>query len=159
MKIKIDGLDPTDILLALYNHARFEGPRFHDRPLIVKHIPAKGDWDPAAALIDQRDAHHCDLSFDGVDLGAGVRPLYVDLSDIEFDSDRYDRCHGIGLAAKVIASLRDAYVQEFEQSKDKARDFKKLLWQVNQKVQEETASGQLDQEPDSMFKASSRSKL
>lgn len=136
MKIKIDGLDPTDVLFALYNNAHFEGPRFHHQPVLsflVKRIAAKANWKCSAALIDRLDKNNVSLSFDYVDLGAGLRPLHVDLSGIEFNSYRYDRCHGSGLAAKVITSLRDVYVQQFKSYKDKDGDFKQLLWQINTK--------------------------
>jgi hypothetical protein len=41
----------------------------------------------------------------------GPKPLWVDLADVKFDPERYDRAHGEGHAQAVIDELIDALLK------------------------------------------------
>ena len=105
MKVNIEGLSTSDVLLALYNNAGFKGTGFSNQSNMMQllfSMAPKGRLARAKELI--RDSKN--YYFDYVDLGAGPRPLKVDLSNNEFDPHLFDRDHGIGAAEKAISDLR-----------------------------------------------------
>ena len=117
MKIIILGLHKADVLLALYNHAKFAGNDFEAQPLlkvIYENNPC-GCIKSAHELIDNALKRN-EFYFDFIDLGAGLRPLKVDLSGFYFESSSYDNFHGFdGYAGKVIDQLRAAIVAKLKE--------------------------------------------
>ncbi len=109
MKINIIGLDKADVLLALYNNAKFNGSGFASQPM-MKILASMAP--PVKVEAARKEIEKCSKTgrykFDYVDLGSGPRPIKVDLSGFEFDSSSYDQDHGDGLAVTVISNLRKA---------------------------------------------------
>lgn len=113
MKIDITGLDKAAVLLALYNNALFSGPGFaHDPSFgIMSRMTPAAPIDAAVKEIERRSGGANDY-FDYIDLGSGSKPLKVDLSGFDFESDLYDHDHGEGAAQRAISPLwRPAGVQ------------------------------------------------
>jgi len=121
MKIEIVGLSKADVLLNLYNNAKFAGEGFASQPMmkVMYRMNPFGKSEAADAAIEKAIKNN-DFYFDYIDLGAGPRPLKVDLSGFDFDSTNYDRNHGHdGYAAEIIDRLRAAVI---EQCKDAPKD-------------------------------------
>lgn len=104
MNVNIADLSKEEVLLALYNNALFCGAEYTNQPRfnVLALTLGRGKKELAQSLIESGQ-----LSFDYIDLGAGSRPLKVDIAKDEFNPDYYDREHGEpGYAMKIIDSLR-----------------------------------------------------
>ena len=132
--VEIVGLSKTDVLLALYDHAKFAGKAFQTQPMlkIMANMAPQGNRAMAEKLVNEAFCND-NFYFDYIDLGAGPRPIKTDLSGFEFDSTQYDYYHGDkGYAASIINQLRAAYVRQF---KNKPKDsFAYLLSQIGSAV-------------------------
>lgn len=119
MKVEIVGLDKADVLLNLYNNAKFAGEDFASQLMLKKVMYRLGKPEAAKAAVDEAfDTGH--FYFDYIDLGAGPRLLHINLSGFDFDSTYYDRAHGHdGYAAEIIDRLRATMI---EQCKDEPKD-------------------------------------
>src|SRR6185295_5989938 len=105
-KVSIAGLSRADVLLNLYDHARFQGDFGSETQLIRMRANMRKPGDPnkAESLMDER-LNSSDLYFDYVDLGKGRVQLQVDLSGSDFDTKLYNEMHGAGLAERVIEKI------------------------------------------------------
>jgi len=102
--VDISGLDKADVLLVLYDNAHFSGLSFATQPLrrIFASMSQPGYREQAQSLIAAGTTN-----FNEVNLGAGFRPLKVNLAGNDFDSFAYDRDHGFdGYAAILVQALR-----------------------------------------------------
>ena len=93
--VSIVGLNKADVLLALYNNAKFGGEGFKSQPQmqILVMMSGNGTMEAAKKLINNGT-----YNFDYVDLGAGPRPLKVNLSGFEFNSFCYATFFSIELS-------------------------------------------------------------
>lgn len=130
MKVEIVGLNKIVVLLSLYNNAKFAGKEFASQPMmkVMYAMDPLGNIEAAETVIEEATKSN-NFNFDYVDLGAGPRPLNVDLSSFDFDPTLYDCNHSHdGYAAKIISDLRKA---EIIKSKDAPKDsFASLLCEV-----------------------------
>lgn len=113
--ILICGLLKADVLLALYNHAKYGGIAYVSNPVMRKlgRMSRNGSLEKAKQIISER--HKSERwYFEEVDLGEGPRQLKVDLGDIEFDAEEFDKAHGEGQAARAISALRTAFETAME---------------------------------------------
>jgi hypothetical protein len=107
MKLLIAGLDKAQVLLALYNHAYYEGSggKDYDRlQRVLRSIP-RATLVAAQKEILLRTISN-DFKIEHIDLNRTEKLLNVDLGTTEFDSADYDHLHGSNLAQRVIHSLR-----------------------------------------------------
>lgn len=102
--IDITGLDPAEVLAALYNRAKAQGMGWMDfkpQDMTVEEartiIAEKGECDPNAS--DHRKAHH--LRFDYLQ----GRVIKCSISQNPMTTSLYDRDNGIGAAAAALAPL------------------------------------------------------
>ena len=110
-KIEIVGLNKADILLALYNNARFQGKENPPTRKSMGILSVPGKIEKAKIEIG-RCIKEDNYFIDYIDLGAGPRPLKVDLRGCEFDPGQYDKIHGvIGYAENVIRQLEIAILK------------------------------------------------
>lgn len=112
MKVEIVGLHKADVLLALYNNAKFAGKGFESQPMlkVMARMSPPGNREMAEKLIDEA-LENSSCYFDYIDLGAGPRPIQANLSGFDFDPAQYDNNHGTtGYAATIIEQLRSEYV-------------------------------------------------
>lgn len=96
MKVSILGLNKADVLRTLYNYALFAVPNYEfNNPLsiLVRSRPLVSRQSAEVALSEA--ALQQDYYFESLDLGQGLRPLYVNLSNNEIDVDEYDLHHGL----------------------------------------------------------------
>jgi len=130
MKVEIVGLHKADVLLALYNNAKFNGQGFASQPMmrVLANMAPPANREAAVAAIDRAlGSHNC--YFDYVDLGSGPRPIKADLSGFDFDPTLYDRDHGYtGYAAEIIGQLRSQYISQL--SSEPAGSMAHLLSQI-----------------------------
>lgn len=124
MQVEIVGLNKADVLLILYNNAKFAGKPFESQPMLhAKHRENPFGNKEAAEAAIQKAVECNDFDFDDIDLGAGPRPLKVNLSGFDFDSERYDEYHGYdGYASKIIDCLRQVVQVLIEECKDSPKD-------------------------------------
>lgn len=111
MRVELIGLDMADVLLALYNNAKFAGKKYESQPIskVIARMSRPGNPDMAVKLIAEAIETN-NLQFDYIDLGSGKRPIKVDLSGYDFDPSSYDDMHGYnGYAAAIIQKLRSEY--------------------------------------------------
>lgn len=104
----------ADVLLALYNNAKYAGPGFASQPMmkIMYRMSHFGNAEAAQAAIASGQEY-----FDYIDLGAGPRPLKVRLSGFDFDSSSYDRDHSHdGYAGEVIDQLRTTMIEQLQEA-------------------------------------------
>lgn len=130
MKVEIGGLHKADVLLALYNNAKFNGQGFASQPMlrVLANMAPPANREAAVAAIDSLVGSHNGY-FDYVNLGRGPRPIKVNLSEFDFDPTLYDRDHGsVGYAAEIIGQLRSQYISE--QSNEPAVSMAHLLSQI-----------------------------
>lgn len=111
MKLLIIGLRKSDVLLALYNKALYQGKNYKLQPMVQKLVLMNGDGNSEAAekiMAERMDKNN--FYFDEVDLGAGPRRLKVDLGGFDFDPKSYDSDHGDGVAAAALSNLRNQMI-------------------------------------------------
>lgn len=117
MKVSIIGIEKAAVLFELYNHARYAGKDFEGHIMQkIGTFPAPGKQDIAIETI-KRCEKSGNFYFGYINLGAGDKPLRVDLSGEEFDSTAYDNMHGYeGYAEKIVAQLRAKYNKAYDES-------------------------------------------
>lgn len=107
MKLKIMALDLPLLLLSLYNAAKQQGVAYNNRPA-ARLIGIKfkdGDLAISRSLIESTGMQADLLFFNYVDLGAGIRPIKVNLGVTVADFSEYDYHHGVGTAQQVIDNV------------------------------------------------------
>lgn len=111
MRVDITGLDPAEVLLALYNRANYQRlsynlTRYNFTTAVRASLFIPGSRTLAEQVWDDAQTNNS-FHFTGVDLGRGIRALNVTIIDNYFDSTTYDKTHGgPGSAQTVIDRLR-----------------------------------------------------
>jgi len=130
MKVEIVGLHKADVLLALYNNAKFAGKNFASQPMlkVMARMAPPGKREMAEKIIDEAlDNNNCYLDY--IDLGAGPRPIKANLSGFDFDPTQFDNNHGQdGYAAAIIDQLRAEYINQLQD--EPKNSFAGLLSQI-----------------------------
>jgi predicted enzyme involved in methoxymalonyl-ACP biosynthesis len=115
MQVLIIGLKKAEVLLALYNAAKYTGKDASESMKInATTILQDGKIDNVEAELAERNK--CvppNNYFDLVDFGGGMKNLKVLLDGFEFDSSQYDLLHGEGHAQQVINLLQQKNTQVF----------------------------------------------
>jgi hypothetical protein len=110
--IDISGLNKSDVLLALYKHATFEGPGFKfdkkfQKQLIWNALDYKSLANTEKAKQAMKTADETNYyNIDYINLGAGDKPIKIDFSNNVINPTEFDRAHGSGAALRIISELR-----------------------------------------------------
>jgi len=95
MKVNISGLDKAEILWALYSYALFAGPEYEtNNPMTILHRSRPLVSRQAALIALMEAAYHDNFWIESIDLGQGLKPIYIDLSGSEIDVTVYENHHG-----------------------------------------------------------------
>lgn len=126
-KVLIFGLYKPDVLLALYNNARYGGIDYASSQTmqVLGRMSRNASPEKAVQLIAEA-SEEGRTYFGTVDLGEGPRLLNVDLSDFEFNAEEFDKAHGEGQAANAINALRDAFGKVVDANPEPSGFFKAI---------------------------------
>jgi hypothetical protein len=95
MKVNIAGLDKVEVLWALYSYALFAGPEYEkNNPMTILHRSRPLVSRQAALLGLMETVFSSDYCIESIDLGQGLKPIYVNLSGDEIDVTAYELHHG-----------------------------------------------------------------
>lgn len=98
-----------EILLALYNNAKYQGAKYALDSEMQKlgRMSSNGSLEKASQLVLER-MKSGPWYFDTIDLGEGPRELKVQLGlkDVSFNAEDFDNAHGEEAAASAMQDLR-----------------------------------------------------